>query len=242
MHTYIKIISTKLRPFYSLIYLFLLFTIPNAEAQLKTIIDQTDYPFWINLPKQEVLDNKAPIILFLHGKSLSGTDINRVKRYGVIHAIERGKEIPAIVIAPQVDHGAWNPDKLLQLLEYVQKNYNTDLSRVYVCGMSLGGYGTFDFAGKYPDKITAAVAICGGGNPKDAYNLSTISLWVIHGDQDYIVPISESKKMVNAIETCNPDANLLFTIVKNGNHGSVESYFREDEIYNWMLSQCKIIP
>ncbi|WP_348798831.1 prolyl oligopeptidase family serine peptidase [Flavobacterium adhaerens] len=228
-----------------LITLFFLFSfcfITTTQAQLKTITDQTDYPFWINLPKQEILDNKAPIILFLHGKSLSGTDLNRVKRYGVIRAIERGKEIPAIVIAPQLAHGSWNPDKLLQLLEYVQNNYNTDLSRVYVCGMSLGGYGTFDFAGKYPDKITAAVAICGGGNTKDACNLSKIPMWVIHGNKDYIVPISESKKMVKAIQTCNPDANLTFTIVKGGNHGSVESYFREDVIYNWMLEKTKFVP
>lgn len=228
--------------FYFLFYLFTLGVIPTAQAQLQAITNQTDYPFWINLPNQEVLDNKAPIILFLHGKSLSGTNLNRVKRYGVIRAIENGKEIPAIVVAPQVSSGPWNPDKLLKLLEYVQSNYNTDLSRVYVCGMSLGGYGTFDFAGKYPDKITAAVAICGGGNPKEACNLATLPLWVIHGNRDYIVPISESKKMVKAIQTCKPDANLTFTIVKGGNHGSVEHFFREDKIYHWMLSQRKFLP
>lgn len=224
------------------LYLFIFCTVLRTQAQLKAITDQTDYPFWINLPNQEVLDKKAPIILFLHGKSLSGTNLDRVKRYGVLRAIERGKEIPAIVIAPQVAHGAWDPDKLLKLLEYVQNNYNTDLSRVYVCGMSLGGYGTFDLAGKYPDKITAAVAICGGGNPKDAYNLTKIPLWVIHGNKDFIVPLSESKKMVKAIQTCNPDANLTFTIVKGGNHGSVERFFREDKIYTWMLSQFKLLP
>jgi predicted peptidase len=234
--------SPKLMRFHILLYLFILCAIPTAQAQLKAITDQTDYPFWINLPHQEVLDKKAPIILFLHGKSLSGTNLNRVKRYGIIRAIEKGKEIPAIVIAPQVATGAWNPDKLLKILEYVQANYTTDLSRVYVCGMSLGGYGTFDFAGKYPDKITAAVAICGGGNPKDAHNLATVPLWVIHGNKDYIVPISESKKMVKAIKNCDPKANLIFTIVKGGNHGSVERYFRENEIYDWMLGLSKIIP
>jgi len=225
-----------------LFYLLTLCFITTTQAQLKAITNQTDYPFWINLPKQEILDNKAPVILFLHGKSLSGTNLDKVKRYGIIRAIERGKDIPAIVIAPQVAHGPWNPDKLLQLLEYVQNNYNTDLSKVYVCGMSLGGYGTFDFAGKYPDKITAAVAICGGGNTKDACNLSRIPLWVIHGNKDHIVPISESRKMVKAIQTCKPDANLTFTIVKGGNHGSVESFFREDKIYDWMLHQSKFIP
>jgi len=225
-----------------LILLFIITSTNTLHAQLQTIVGKTDYPFWINLPNQTISENKSPIIIFLHGRSLSGTDLNRVKRYGVLRAIEKGKEIPAIVIAPQVASGAWNPDKLLNVLEYVQNNYNTDLSRVYVCGMSLGGYGTLDFAGKYPDKITAAAAICGGGNEKYACNLATIPLWIQHGDKDHIVPISESKKIVKAIKTCKPDANLTFTIIQGGNHGSVEHLFRENKIYDWMLSQYKLLP
>lgn len=223
---------------YFILFLFI-FTINLAHAQLNTIIGKTDYPFWINLPEQKVLDKKAPIIIFLHGKSLSGTDLNRVKRYGILRAIEKGRIIPAIVIAPQVASGAWNPDKVLEVLKYVQKNYNTDLSRVYVCGMSLGAYGTLAFAGKYAKKITAAVAICGGGNEKDACTLATIPLWIQHGDKDFVVPISESKKIVNAIKCCNPKADVTFTIIPGGNHSNVENLFREDAIYDWMLKQRK---
>lgn len=212
------------------------------QAQLKTIVDKTDYPFWIHLPDQSSTANKAPVILFLHGKSLSGTDLNRVKRYGILRAIELGRKIPAIVIAPQLASGSWNPDKVLEVLEYVQQNYNTDLSRVYVCGMSLGGYGTMHFAGKYASKITAAVAICGGGNEKDVCNLATIPLWIQHGDNDFIVPLSESKKIVKAILSCDRKANVLFTVIPGGNHSSVENLFREDAIYDWMLSQIKQLP
>lgn len=219
-----------------------IFSITLLQAQLKTVVGKTDYPFWINLPDQEVLDHKAPVIIFLHGKSLSGTDIKRVKRYGTLRAIELGRKIPAIVIAPQVASGAWNPDKVLEVLKYVQKNYTTDLSRVYVCGMSLGGYGTLHFAGKYADKITAAVAICGGGNEKDACNLATIPLWIQHGDKDFIVPASESKKIVKAILSCDPRANITFTIIPGGNHSNVENLFREDAIYDWMLKQTKQLP
>jgi predicted peptidase len=224
------------------ILLVFIFSINFLQAQLKTVVGETDYPFWINLPEQAILDEKAPVIIFLHGKSLSGKDLNRVKRYGVLRAIENGKKIPAIVIAPQVASGGWNPDKVLQVLEYVQKNYNTDLSRVYVCGMSLGGYGTMHFAGKYADKITAAVAICGGGNEEDACSLATIPMWIQHGDKDFIVPISESKKMVKAILSCNPKADVTFTIIPGGNHGNVEHLFREDAIYDWMLKQVKLLP
>ena len=205
-------------------------------AQLKTITDKTTYPFWINVPETEKTE-KQPILIFLHGKSLSGTDLNRVRRYGVLRAMDKGRKIPGIVVAPQLAKGGWNPDKVLEVLEYVKKNYNVDESRIYVCGMSLGGYGTLHFAGKHADKITAAVAICGGGNVSDGCKLATIPLWIQHGDKDFIVPMSESEKVVNAIRKCNAKANLIFTIIKGGNHGSVESVFHQDAMYDWLFEQ-----
>jgi predicted peptidase len=103
--------------------------------------------------------------------------------------------------------------------------------------MSLGGYGTLHFAGKYADKITAAVAICGGGNVKDGCTLATIPLWIQHGDKDFVVPISESKKVVDAIQKCDKDAKLTFTIIERGNHGSVERLFHQDALYDWLFQQ-----
>lgn len=221
------------------LYIFLWFlSIHSVSAQLKTITDKTTYPFWINVPEKESTE-KQPILIFLHGKSLSGTDLNRVRRYGVLRAMDKGRKIPAIVVAPQLAKGSWNPDKVLEVLEYVQKNYNTDSTRIYVCGMSLGGYGTLHFAGKHADKITAAVAICGGGNVNDGCKLATIPLWIQHGDKDYIVPISESEKVVNAIRKCNEKAKLIFTVIKGGNHGSVENIFHQDAMYNWLFEQKK---
>ncbi len=205
-------------------------------SQLKTISNKTTYPFWINVPENESTE-KQPVLIFLHGKSLSGTDLNRVRRYGVLRAMDKGKKIPAIVVAPQLAKGSWNPDKVLEVLEYVKKNYNVDEFRIYVCGMSLGGYGTLHFAGKHADKITAAVAICGGGNVSDGCKLATIPLWVQHGDKDYIVPVSESKKIVEAVKKCDENADVTLTIIKGGNHGSVERLFHEDAIYDWLFKQ-----
>lgn len=218
--------------FYSIALFFFSFSF----GQLKTITNKTTYPFWISVPENESTE-KQPILIFLHGKSLSGTDLNRVKRYGVLRAMERGRKIPAIVVAPQLAKGSWDPDKVLEILAYVKENYNVDASRVYVCGMSLGGYGTLHFAGKHADKITAAVAICGGGNISDACKLGSIPLWIQHGDKDYIVPISESQKVVNAIKKCNEKAHLIFTIIKGGNHGSVENIFHQDTMYDWLFEQ-----
>ena len=163
-------------------------------SQLKTITNKTTYPFWINVPEKESTE-KQPILIFLHGKSLSGTDLNRVRRYGVLRAMDKGRKIPAIVVAPQLAKGSWNPDNVLEVLEYVQKNYNTDNSRIYVCGMSLGGYGTLHFAGKHADKITAAVAICGGGTVSDAYKLATIPLWIQHAIKILLYQLLNLKKL-----------------------------------------------
>jgi predicted peptidase len=153
-----------------ILILVITFSFQQPEEKLHTVVGKTTYPFWLQIPKTEAKEEKPPILIFLHGKSLSGTDLNKVKRYGVLRAMEKGRKINAIVIAPQIASGNWNPDKVLEILTYVQKNYQTDEKRVYVCGMSLGGYGTMHFAGKYPDRVTAAVAICGGGNVADGCN------------------------------------------------------------------------
>lgn len=209
-----------------------------VSGQLNAVKGKADYPFWVHLPADSILNSNPPVLIFLHGKSLSGTDLNRVRKYGVIHEIEKGRKIPAIVVAPQVASGSWDPDKIISVLNYVQKTYKTDSSRVYVVGMSLGGYGTLHFAGKYAERITAAVALCGGGNPKDAPKLATIPLWIQHGNKDYAVPISESEKVVKAINALNP-LNLIFTVHDGANHGDLERVFRTDEMYNWLFSQKK---
>ncbi|MFN5415683.1 MAG: prolyl oligopeptidase family serine peptidase [Flavobacteriia bacterium] len=222
-----------------LVLLSLLFlSVKFSFTQLSTVTDKTTYKFWINLPEDSILKSKPPVLIFLHGKSLSGTDLNKVKKYGVIHEMENGRKIPAIVVAPQVVSGHWVPEKVLEVLEYVQKNYNTDSSRIYVCGMSLGGYGTMHFAGKYADRVTAAVALCGGGNEKDACNLSTIPFWIQHGNKDYAVPISESEKMVTAIKKCDA-SNLIYTVHPGADHGDLEKVFRTDEMYDWLFKQTK---
>ena len=189
----------------------------------------------LQLPKKEANEEKPPLIIFLHGRSLVGKDINRVQRYGLLYSIDKGHtSVPAIIAAPQ-SLGGWNPDKVVEVIDYVVENYNADPERVYVCGMSMGAYGTLDVAGKYPERIAAAVAICGGGSQKYACNLTNVPLWLQHGTADRAVPASESKKIVNAIKQCNDNADVTLTLIKGGTHGSVERIFHQPDIYNWML-------
>lgn len=186
----------------------------------------------------ESTKEKIPVIIFLHGRSLSGHDLARVKRYGVLRAIERGKDLEAIVVAPQTSNG-WDPDKVMEVLDKVEQEYPVDKERVYVCGMSMGGYGTMDVAGKYPDRIAAAVAICGGGTLSYACNLTQVPLWIQHGSADRAVPASESKKIYNAIKKCDKDADATLTIIPGGTHGSVERLFHGEKIYDFMFRHVK---
>jgi predicted peptidase len=215
----------------------------SSFGQLKAIYNQADYPFLLHLPADSILKNHPPVLIFLHGRSLSGNNLELVKKYGIIHEIEKGREVPAIVIAPQVPAGkSWEPEKVLSVLRFAQQQFDTDTNRVYVTGMSLGGYGTLDFAGQYPEIVTAAVALCGGGNPRNGCNLSTIPVWIQHGNRDSAVPISESEKMVRSIRACNGGENLKYTVVPGANHGDLERVFRTDELYDWLFQFSKETP
>jgi predicted peptidase len=221
-----------------ILFIFLLIGF-YGNSQLSAVKGKTAYPFWINLPSDSILNSNPPILIFLHGKSLSGTDLNRVLKYGVIHEMNKGRKIPAIVVAPQVASGSWQPDKLLELLDYIEKTYKTDKKRVYVVGMSLGGYGTLHFAGAYPNRVTAAVALCGGGYQNDACNLAKIPLWIQHGTADKAVSIEESRKIVRAIERCNGGKHMIYREIVGADHGAMERVFRNDELYNWLFKFSK---
>ena len=214
----------------------------SVTAQVQAVYGKTDYNFWISLPADSILKSKPPVLIFLHGKSLSGSDLNMVRRYGVIHEIDKGRNFPAIVVAPQVPYGkSWEPKKIKKMLEFVQSQYATDSSRVYVTGMSLGAYGTLQFAGAYPELVAAAVALCGGGNVNDAYNLSQVPLWIQHGNRDSAVPISESEKIVKAITECEGGQKLKYTVVEGAGHGDLEKAFRTNEIYDWMFQYTNAV-
>ena len=204
--------------------------------EIKEIKGKAAYPFLLYVPDSLPEEGDLPLLIFLHGRSLSGTDLNLVKKYGVFDGLKRGVKIPAVIIAPQVKRSeSWDPDKLLDVLNYVQANYQTDLNRVYVTGMSLGGYGTLHFAGKFPERIAAAAALCGGGNIKDACNLGKTNLWIQHGKLDRDVAYTESTKIHEAIMACSPIKEANLTIYPKLGHSELAWEFQKDTLYNWLF-------
>ena len=201
------------------------------------------YDFWVYTPTDYYYSlETTPVVMFLHGASLCSKDMNRSRRYGPLDAIVRGRQIDALVIVPQNPGGAWNPDKLNDILEWTKKNYAMDSTRVYVLGMSLGGYGTMDFAAAYPDKIAAAMALCGGCSAKDKSGLGRLPLWIIHGTGDRAVPVKQSQTVVKQLQDTNNDKRLRFDWLRGASHGALARILYMRKTYEWLFSHSTADP
>lgn len=195
------------------------------------------YNFWLYAPREYVYEKqKVPVIVFLHGASLCGNNMQRVRRYGLLHAIEKGRYYPCMVIAPQNPGGSWNPEKILKILDWVESSYNVDTTRVYVIGMSLGGYGTLDFAGTYPERIAAAMALCGGSTLKDLSGLGKVPLWILHGTADRAVPVSQSKNVVKSMKASGNDKLLRYDWLPGASHGDLARILYLKQTYDWLFA------
>jgi pimeloyl-ACP methyl ester carboxylesterase len=204
-----------------------------------------NYNYWVCTPPDYTAKDtiktdsvkKYPLVVFLHGASLCGHDLYRVRRYGCLNAVQMGRDINAVIIAPQNPGGAWNPKKISDIMDWTTENYNIDTNRVYVLGMSLGGYGTIDFCATYPEKVSAAMALCGGSSGQgEISNLGKLPLWIIHGTADRRVGISCSKTIVSELEASQNDSLLMYTWLQGGSHGALAKLFYMDKTYEWLFS------
>lgn len=193
------------------------------------------YNFWLAEPVDT--GGPKPVIIFLHGASLCGSDLAKVKRYGTIDALERGREIDAYVIAPQNPGGSWRPGKVHDILDWVSARHDIDSTRIYVMGMSLGGYGTIDYAATYPDEVAAALGMCGGATVKNLGDLNNVPLWIVHGTGDRAVTVKQSDRVVEAMVAANDSTpRLIYDRVPGMDHGRPARLFYLPEIYEWLFS------
>ena len=222
---------------FSIIFLLAVLSLPAFAKEITKQIGKVPdgYNFWLAEPDN--VSEPKPVVIFLHGRSLCGSDLNKVKQYGTIDAIEKGRDIDAYVIAPQNPGGSWSPQKIMNVLEWVENNYNVDSDRVYVLGMSLGGYGTLDFTATYPDKVAAALAMCGGSTKKDLGVLNKVPLWIVHGTGDQSVSVSKSDNVVEAMKEVNPHTpRLSYDRIPGMNHSQPARIFYFPETYQWLMA------
>ncbi|GIO34273.1 MULTISPECIES: prolyl oligopeptidase family serine peptidase [Paenibacillus] len=181
-------------------------------------------------------DKKWPVILFLHGSGERGSAIELVKIHGIPLIADRDPSFPFICISPQCpEESDWarEKDAVIAVLDEVMAAYNADASRVYITGLSMGGYGTWLLAADLPERFAAAAPICGGGSWMDAFQLTRTPIWAFHGAKDDVVPLSESEKMVKAVQDAGGSAKL--TVYPEANHDSWTEAYQNPELYAWFL-------
>jgi predicted peptidase len=192
--------------------------------------------YLLYLPKDYAEKESWPLLLFLHGAGERGNDLDRVKVHGPPKLIAAGKEFPFIVVSPQCPNNQWwQPHELASLLDEIVEKYAVDPDRIYVTGLSMGGFGTWSLAGFSPERFAALVPICGGGDPFIARRFGRTPVWVFHGAKDSVVPLAASEKMVEAVKASN--GNVKFTVYPEAGHDSWTAAYDDPELYTWLLEQ-----
>jgi predicted peptidase len=193
--------------------------------------------YLLYLPPDYQTKEKVPLLVFLHGAGERGDDLELVKRHGPPKLIEQGKTFPFIIVSPQCSKNRfWTSQQLelTTLIDDIMSKYKVDPERVYLTGLSMGGFGTWSLAAYTPDRFAAIIPICGGGEPIAARVLKNTPVWAFHGAKDPLVPVRRSKEMVDALLKLKDEAKL--TIYTEALHDSWTATYANPEIYQWLLS------
>ncbi len=213
------------------------YAVQNSRQQsgrLETTVPVT-LDYLLALPKDYDTQEKWPLVLFLHGAGERGPELEKVKVHGPPKLVEEGKEFPFILLSPQCPNEQWwQPTELVALLDDISEKYKVDQDRIYVTGISMGGFGTWSLVHYAPSRFAAIAPICGGGVPYWAKSFSHVPAWVFHGAKDNVIPVQFSQDMVTALEKANGDVRL--TIYPEANHDSWTETYNNDKLYEWLLS------
>jgi len=185
---------------------------------------------------------KLPIVFFLHGVGERGENLDLVETHGIPKLIKNGKNFPFITVAPQCPFNQWWSrfemiKSLINLVEEVVQKNDVDNSRVYITGLSMGGFGTIALANERSDLFAAALAVCGGADFNNFNSLKNMPLWLLHGSNDDVHPASYSEKIYNKLKDINTEVKL--TIYDGVDHNSWDITYENSDIYNWLLSKQK---
>lgn len=201
---------------------------------------------------------KYPLVLWLHGAGERGTSNDHINYMGVLFAADKVRaQHPCFVIAPQCDKafrwvetdwGARKPHTqpaepsvpmglTLALMEQQLQALPVDRARIYVSGLSMGGYGSWDIMARRPDWFAAAAIMCGGADDSTAARIAHIPQWIFHGDSDNIVPVERSRSMVAALKAAG--GTPRYTEVAGRNHFVWDDAMNNPEFFTWLFSQRK---
>lgn len=248
--------------FYLLLALVAVFSAMKAKAQSSNSPVTTATLDWKSTRKGELKyllylppdysessDKKWPLMLFLHGAGERGTDVNRVTIHGPMSLVKQGTNFPFIIVAPQCPAGElWDNEPLLQLLDCIESSYAVDTNRIYLTGLSMGGYGSWKLGLAYPERFAALAPICGGANMIDVIlsswddthrkQMLKLPIWAFHGAKDEVVPVIESQRLVNSLKKMG-HKNIEYTIYPKAKHDSWKEAYADPKFYEWLLKQSR---
>lgn len=240
---------------------------PGGFQQRSLAIGREAYRYQVFLPAGWHPRKRWPVVLFLHGNGERGDDGWRQTLVGIGPAIRRNPErVPAVVVLPQCRRGMWwthtRMEKLaLAALEASVRDFGGDPARIFLTGISMGGYGTWSLAARHPRKFAALAPICGGVVPppgvkvpgdhppvnfsSDPYHAMAARIvptpvWIFHGTDDPRVPVSESRKMAGALRALG--RLVRFSEYAGVGHDSWERAYAEPHFFPWLLSHRSVRP
>jgi predicted peptidase len=217
------------------------------------------YKYQVYVPAEWNKSKQWPVILFLHGAGERGDDGLAQTQVGIGGAIRFHRDrVPAVVVMPQCRKEKWwtHPEMeeiALAALEATVKQFRGDRARLYLTGLSMGGYGTFGLGARQSGKFAALVAICGGVRMPRRPNLPAVEepagdpyaaaagkigktpIWIFHGAADATVPVTESQKMVEALKVAG--AAPKYTEYPGVGHNSWDKAYGETELWKWLFEQ-----
>jgi|TARA_B100000768_G_scaffold93948_2_gene87867 predicted peptidase len=225
--------------------------------QFKSDIDgNLNYRIYI---PTDIADNKVyPLIVFLHGAGERGSNNTSQLTHGVRSILDYSKASnePAIIIAAQVPTGeqwvntSWNEDShvmpkapsrsmtlLVSLIKKIITNNPIDEDRIYVTGLSMGGFGTWDIVQRMPNFFAAAIPVCGGGDTREAESIKQVPIWAFHGDSDIVVKTQRSRDMIDALQAVGGEPK--YTEYEGVEHDSWTMTYTDKNVLSWLFSQKK---
>lgn len=206
-------------------------------------------------------DREYPLVIFLHGAGERGSDNKGQLKHGMAEFCKTKwrEKYPCYVLAPQCPEGEkwvdvdWSapssdlPAKasksmelLFELADTMVEDSAVNDNRIYITGLSMGGYGTWDAIARRPSFFAAAIPICGGGDPKTAPRFARLPLWCFHGDQDRAVPVKRSREMIEALQEAG--GSPKYTEYAGVGHDSWTQTYANAEVLEWLFTQIRRTP
>ena len=214
---------------------------PTGTPETKILSYQQDagLEYWLYQEDAVQKKEKPPLMIFLHGKG--ETTMASLLKWGPPKHAENGKKFPGIVVAPLSPNGEWwRNDRLIVFVDSIAKKYDVDLQRIYITGLSMGGFATWKLTTSFPGRFAAMVPICGGGNPELAVAIKDTPCWVFHGSLDNVVRQKASDDMVAALKKLGSD--VQYTIYPNEGHACWIPAYADEDLYTWMYAQRRKAP